>query len=92
MSRLFAVRGVAAEDPPGKVFRIVSDKQAEEIRGLITRSVCDRNTDNFCDGIHHTGYGKVLPDVVGQGDATSLRRCAIEGSVLGLSPPIADSH
>ena len=27
-----AVRGVAAEDPSSKVIRIVSDKQAEEIR------------------------------------------------------------
>ena len=30
-----AVRGVAAEDPSSKVFRIVSDKQAEELRGLL---------------------------------------------------------
>ena len=27
-----AVRGVAEEDPSSRVFRIVSDKQAEEIR------------------------------------------------------------
>jgi len=31
----FAVRGVAEEDPSSKVFRIVSDKQAEEIRGSL---------------------------------------------------------
>ena len=30
-----AVRGVTAEDPSSKVFRIVSDKQAEEIRGML---------------------------------------------------------
>ena len=30
-----AVRGVAAEDPSSKVIRIVSDKQAEEIRGML---------------------------------------------------------
>ena len=30
-----AVRGVAAEDPSSKVFRIVSDKQAEEIREML---------------------------------------------------------
>ena len=30
-----AVRGVAEEDPSSKVFRIVSDKQAEEIRGML---------------------------------------------------------
>ena len=30
-----AVRGVAAEDPSSKVIRIVSDKQAEEIRGKL---------------------------------------------------------
>ena len=30
-----AVRGVASEDPSSKVFRIVSDKQAEEIRGML---------------------------------------------------------
>ena len=30
-----AVRGVAVEDPPSKVIRIVSDKQAEEIQGML---------------------------------------------------------
>ena len=30
-----AVRGVAAEDPSSKVIRIVSDKQAEEIQGML---------------------------------------------------------
>ena len=30
-----AVRGVAAEDPSSKVIRIVSDKQAEELRGTL---------------------------------------------------------
>ena len=30
-----AVRGVSAEDPSSKVFRIVSDKEAEEIRGML---------------------------------------------------------
>ena len=30
-----AVRGVAAEDPSSKVIRIVSDEQAEEIRGML---------------------------------------------------------
>ena len=30
-----AVRGVAEEDPSSKVFRIVSEKQAEEIRGIL---------------------------------------------------------
>ena len=30
-----AIRGVAAEDPSSKVFRIVSNKQAEEIRGTL---------------------------------------------------------
>ena len=30
-----AVRGVASEDPSSKVIRIVSDKQAEEIRGML---------------------------------------------------------
>ena len=30
-----AVRGVAAEDSSSKVFRIVSDKQAEEIREML---------------------------------------------------------
>ena len=30
-----AVRGVAEEDPSSKVFRIVSDKQVEEIRGRL---------------------------------------------------------
>ena len=30
-----AVRGVASEDPTSKVTRIVSDKQAEEIRGML---------------------------------------------------------
>ncbi len=30
-----AVRGVASEDPFSKVIRIVSDKQAEEIRGML---------------------------------------------------------
>ncbi len=30
-----AVRGVAAEDPSSKVIRIVSDKQAEEIRRML---------------------------------------------------------
>ena len=30
-----AVRGVASEDPSSKVFRIVSDKQAEELRGSL---------------------------------------------------------
>ena len=30
-----AVRGVAEEDPSSRVFRIVSDKQAEEIRGSL---------------------------------------------------------
>lgn len=30
-----AVRGVTEEDPSSRVFRIVSDKQAEEIRGSL---------------------------------------------------------
>ena len=30
-----AVRGVAAEDPSSKVVRIVSDKQAEEVRRML---------------------------------------------------------
>ena len=30
-----AVRGVASEDPSSKVIRIVSEKQAEEIRGML---------------------------------------------------------
>ena len=30
-----AVRGVTAEDPSSKVIRIVSDKQAEEIREIL---------------------------------------------------------
>ncbi len=30
-----AVRGVAEEDPSNKVLRIVSEKQAEEIRGML---------------------------------------------------------
>ena len=30
-----AVRGVASEDPSSKVIRILNDKQAEEIRGMI---------------------------------------------------------
>ena len=30
-----AVRGVASEDPSSKVIRIVSEKQAEEIRGIL---------------------------------------------------------
>ncbi len=30
-----AVRGVASEDPSSKVFRIVSDSQAEELRGTL---------------------------------------------------------
>ena len=30
-----AVRGVASEDPSSKVIRIVSDKQAEEIQGML---------------------------------------------------------
>ena len=30
-----AVRGVAAEDPSSKVIRIVSDKQAEKIQGML---------------------------------------------------------
>ena len=30
-----AVRGVAEEDPSSKVIRILSDKQAEEIRGML---------------------------------------------------------
>ena len=30
-----AVRGVASEDPSSRVFRIVSDEQAEEIRGML---------------------------------------------------------
>ena len=30
-----AVGGVASEDPSSKVIRIVSDKQAEEIRGML---------------------------------------------------------
>ena len=30
-----AVRGVAKEDPSSMVFRIVSDKQAEELRGML---------------------------------------------------------
>ena len=30
-----AVRGVAEEDPSNKVIRIVSDKQAEEIRRML---------------------------------------------------------
>ena len=30
-----AVRGVASEDPSSKVIRIVSDDQAEEIRGML---------------------------------------------------------
>lgn len=30
-----AVRGVASEDPSSKVLRIVSDKQAEEIQGML---------------------------------------------------------
>ena len=30
-----AVRGVAAEDPSSKVMRIVSDKQAEEVRRML---------------------------------------------------------
>ena len=30
-----AVRGVAEEDPSSKVFRILSDKQAEEVRGIL---------------------------------------------------------
>ena len=30
-----AVRGVASEDPSSKVFRIVSDEQAEEIQGML---------------------------------------------------------
>ena len=30
-----ALREVAAGDPSSKVFRIVSDKQAEEIRGML---------------------------------------------------------
>ena len=31
-----AVRGVASEDPSSKVIRIVSDKQAEEIQGMLS--------------------------------------------------------
>ena len=31
-----AVRGVAAEDPSSKVIRILNDKQAEEIRGMLS--------------------------------------------------------
>ena len=31
-----AVRGVASEDPSSKVIRILNDKQAEEIRGMIS--------------------------------------------------------
>ena len=30
-----AVRGVASEDPSSKVIRMVSEKQAEEIRGML---------------------------------------------------------
>ena len=30
-----AVRGVAEEDPSSKVFRIVSDEQAEEVKGML---------------------------------------------------------
>ena len=30
-----AVRGVASEDPSSKVFRIVSDGQAEELKGTL---------------------------------------------------------
>ncbi len=30
-----AVRGVASEDPSSKVIRILNDKQAEEIKGMI---------------------------------------------------------
>ena len=30
-----AVRGVAKEDPSSKVIRIVSDEQAEEVRGML---------------------------------------------------------
>ena len=30
-----AVRGVASEDPSSTVIRMVSDKQAEEIRGML---------------------------------------------------------
>jgi hypothetical protein len=30
-----AVRGIAAEDPSNKVTRIISDKQAEEVRGML---------------------------------------------------------
>ena len=30
-----AVRGLAAEDPSSKVIRIVSDKQAEEVRRML---------------------------------------------------------
>ena len=30
-----AVRGVASEDPSSKVIRILNDKQAEEIRGML---------------------------------------------------------
>ncbi len=30
-----AVRGVAEEDPSSKVMKIVSDKQAEEIQGML---------------------------------------------------------
>ena len=30
-----AVRGVAKEDPYSRVFRIVSDEQAEEVRGML---------------------------------------------------------
>ena len=30
-----AVRGLAAEDPSSKVMRIVSDKQAEEVRRML---------------------------------------------------------
>ncbi len=31
-----AVRGVASEDPSSKVIRILNDKQAEEIRGMLS--------------------------------------------------------
>lgn len=30
-----AIRGVASEDPSSKVIRMVSEKQAEEIRGML---------------------------------------------------------
>ena len=30
-----AVRGVAEEDPSSKVIRILSDKQAEEVQGML---------------------------------------------------------